>query len=81
VEVVRHVAAELPDTKVLAVEPHAGALPDALEGLGNVVLTDTDDALRDADVVALLTDHSCFRAIRRTALAGKVVYDTRGLWS
>ena len=81
VEVVRRVAAELPDTKVLAVEPHAGALPDALDALGNVVLTDTDDALRDADIVALLTDHSCFRAIRRTALAGKVVYDTRGLWA
>jgi UDP-N-acetyl-D-mannosaminuronic acid dehydrogenase len=81
VEVVRQVAAELPDTKVLAVEPHAAALPDALDALGNVVLTDTHDALRDADIVALLTDHSCFRAIRRTALAGKVVYDTRGLWA
>lgn len=81
VEIVRQVAAELPDTKVLAAEPHAAALPDVLDGLGNVVLTDTHDALRDADIVALLTDHSCFRAIRRTALAGKVVYDTRGLWA
>jgi UDP-N-acetyl-D-mannosaminuronic acid dehydrogenase len=46
-----------------------------------VLLTDTHEALHDADIVALLTDHSCFRAIRRTALAGKVVYDTRGLWA
>jgi UDP-N-acetyl-D-mannosaminuronic acid dehydrogenase len=81
VEIVRRVAAELPDTKVRAVEPHAAALPDALEALGNVVLTDTSDAIRDADIVALLTDHTCFRAIRRAALAGKVVYDTRGLWA
>ena len=32
----RQVAAELPDAKVLAVEPHAAALPDELEALGNV---------------------------------------------
>jgi UDP-N-acetyl-D-mannosaminuronic acid dehydrogenase len=81
VEIVARVAAGLPDTKVLAVEPHAAALPDELSALGNVLLADTHDALRDADIVALLTDHSCFRAIRRTALAGKVVYDTRGLWA
>jgi len=81
VEIVARVAAELPDTKVLAVEPHAAALPDELGALGNVLLADTQDALRDADIVALLTDHSCFRAIRRSALAGKVVYDTRGLWA
>jgi UDP-N-acetyl-D-mannosaminuronic acid dehydrogenase len=81
VEIVRRVAAELPDTKVRAVEPHAAALPDVLGALGNVVLTDASDAIGDADIVALLTDHTCFRAIRRAALAGKVVYDTRGLWA
>jgi UDP-N-acetyl-D-mannosaminuronic acid dehydrogenase len=81
VEIVRQVAAQLPDTKVLAAEPHATALPGALDALGNVVLTDTRDALRDADIVALLTDHTSFRSIRRTELAGKVIYDTRGLWA
>jgi UDP-N-acetyl-D-mannosaminuronic acid dehydrogenase len=81
VEVIRHLAAELPDTKILIADPHAPGLPGALEPLGNLQLTDTAAALRDADIVALLTDHSCFRSIRRTALAGKVVYDTRGLWT
>lgn len=81
VEIVRQVAAALPDIKVLAVEPHAAALPDQLDSLGNVVLADTQHALQDADVIALLTDHSCFRSIRKTALAGKVVYDTRGMWA
>jgi UDP-N-acetyl-D-mannosaminuronic acid dehydrogenase len=81
VEVVRQLAAELPDTKILIADPYAGALPAALDALGNVLLTDTAAAVRDADIVVLLTDHTAFRAIRRTALAGKVVYDTRGLWS
>ena len=44
-------------------------------------LTDTSDAIRDADIVALLTDHACFRAIPRTTLADKIIYDTRGLWT
>jgi hypothetical protein len=29
-------------------------------------------------VIALLTDHSCFRSIRKTALTGKVIHDARG---
>jgi UDP-N-acetyl-D-mannosaminuronic acid dehydrogenase len=31
-------------------------------------------------VIALLVDHACFRAIKKTQLTGKVVYDTRGMW-
>lgn len=80
-EIVRQVAAALPDVKVLAVEPHAAALPDELGSLGNVVLADTQHAVQDADVIALLTDHTCFRSIRKTALTGKVVHDTRGMWA
>jgi UDP-N-acetyl-D-mannosaminuronic acid dehydrogenase len=81
IEVVRHIAAGLPSTKIMAADPYAGALPGSLDALGNVLLTDTAQALQDADIVALLTDHTAFRAIRRSALAGKVVYDTRGLWT
>ena len=81
VEIVRLVAAALPEVKVLAVDPHAGALPDQLDALGNVVLTDTQAAVEEADVIALLTDHGCFRSIRKSQLVGKVVYDTRGLWA
>jgi UDP-N-acetyl-D-mannosaminuronic acid dehydrogenase len=81
VEIVRRVAASLPDVKVLTVEPHVTALPDQLDSLGNVVLADTQHAIQDADVIVLLTDHSCFRSVRRSQLAGKVVYDTRGMWT
>jgi UDP-N-acetyl-D-mannosaminuronic acid dehydrogenase len=81
VQIVAEVAAALPEVKVLAVEPHTAALPEELERLGNVLLADTAHAVGDADVIALLTDHSCFRSVRRSQLAGKVVYDTRGMWA
>jgi UDP-N-acetyl-D-mannosaminuronic acid dehydrogenase len=80
VEIVRRVAAALPDVKILVVEPHARQLPSALEELGNVLLTCAEDAIADADIVALLVDHSRFLGIRKTQLAGKVTYDTRGMW-
>ena len=81
VEVVGRLAEALPDTTVLAADPFVTALPGALGALGNVVLTTAADAVRRAGVVALLVDHSCFRAITAAQLAGKVVCDTRGMWS
>jgi UDP-N-acetyl-D-mannosaminuronic acid dehydrogenase len=80
VDIVRRVAAALPDVKVLAVEPHAPSLPAPLEGCANVLLASTEQAIQDADVIALLVDHGCFRRIKRTQLTGKVIYDTRGMW-
>jgi UDP-N-acetyl-D-mannosaminuronic acid dehydrogenase len=80
VDITARIAAALPDVKILAVEPHVASLPGRLDELGNVVLADAEHAIADADVIALLVDHSCFRAIKKTQLAGKVVYDTRGAW-
>jgi UDP-N-acetyl-D-mannosaminuronic acid dehydrogenase len=80
VEITERVAAALPDVKILAVEPHAAALPQRLADRGNVVLTDAGHAVAESDVIVLLVDHSRFRAIKKTQLAGKVVYDTRGMW-
>ncbi len=77
---VRQVAVALPDIKVMVAEPHVRALPGVLDDLGNVLLTGTEEAVQEADVVALLTDHSRFRSIRKTQLTGKVIYDTRGMW-
>jgi UDP-N-acetyl-D-mannosaminuronic acid dehydrogenase len=80
VDITARVAAALPEVKILVAEPHAPALPAQLDGLGNVVMTDAEHAVAESDVIALLVDHSCFRAIKKTQLAGKVVYDTRGMW-
>jgi UDP-N-acetyl-D-mannosaminuronic acid dehydrogenase len=80
VEIVQQVAAALPDVKIMVVEPHAQQLPGSLDALANVLLTSTGHALQEADVIALLVDHSQFRVIRKTQLAGKAIYDTRGMW-
>jgi UDP-N-acetyl-D-mannosaminuronic acid dehydrogenase len=80
VDITARIAAALPDVKILTVEPHVASLPGQLGDLDNVVLTDAGHAIAESDVVALLVDHSCFRAIKKSQLAGKVVYDTRGMW-
>lgn len=80
VEIVQRVAAALPDVKILVSEPHVRQLPGSLDETGNVTLTGTEHAIQDADIIALLVDHSRFRAIRKTQLADKVIYDTRGMW-
>ena len=46
----------------------------------NVKLDGAVDAIAAADIVVLLVDHDHFKALSRSRLAGKVVYDTRGLW-
>jgi UDP-N-acetyl-D-mannosaminuronic acid dehydrogenase len=73
-------AAENPDLRVLAVEPHVDALPAALAALPNVELTATAQAIREADVVVLLVDHAAFRSISLGDLRGRELVDTRGLW-
>lgn len=79
-DITAQLAAELPQTRVLAVEPHISSLPPRLAGLPNVQLTDRDTALGKADIVLLLVDHEAFKAVPATALAGKQVIDTKGLW-
>jgi UDP-N-acetyl-D-mannosaminuronic acid dehydrogenase len=80
VDITARVAAALPDVKILVAEPYAASLPGELDEFGNVAMTDAEHAIAESDVIALLVDHSCFRTIKKTQLAGKVVYDTRGMW-
>jgi UDP-N-acetyl-D-mannosaminuronic acid dehydrogenase len=80
VEIVEKICEGLPDTQVLAVEPFTQELPPTLKGIANLSLTGLNDAVDRADIIVLLVDHEPFRAIKRTRLAGKVVYDTRGFW-
>ena len=66
--------------RVLVVEPYIDVLPMGLSGRSEVELTDTEQALREADVVVLLVDHLQFMSVDRSNLADKVVIDTRGSW-
>ena len=65
---------------VLAVEPNVSELPKALQGMSNVEYAEYADAIERADVVLLLVDHDEFKSIPATALKGKTVVDTKGLW-
>ncbi|WP_144794971.1 UDP-N-acetyl-D-mannosamine dehydrogenase [Kocuria palustris] len=78
--ITRDLAEALPEASVLAVEPNVSELPQALAGLSNVELVEYQDAIERADVVLVLVDHDEFKSVPATALAGKTVVDTKGLW-
>jgi UDP-N-acetyl-D-mannosaminuronic acid dehydrogenase len=80
VKIVAQIARSLPDIEVLVAEPFVDSLPRQLSGLPNVRLMRTIEAVDAADIVALLVDHDQFGALNRSMLAGKVTYDTRGMW-
>ena len=65
---------------IIACEPHVDALPRALADLG-VEFRDALTAIDRADVIVLLVDHRQFGLIDPTALEGKLLIDTRGLWT
>ena len=66
--------------RLLIVEPFATSLPGSLAGSG-AKLTDFAAAMQQAEMVAVLVDHSQFRKAPRSLTEGKIVYDTRGMWA
>lgn len=64
--------------ELLVVEPHIDAVPKAIDGMAK--LTDLGTALRSADIIVGLVSHTQFQRIDRSALAGKLVLDSCGLW-
>ena len=67
-------------SRIKVVEPFAGELPTAFSGT-DASLVDIDTALDECDILLLLVDHDVFKAIPSQERTGKVVYDTRGVWS
>jgi UDP-N-acetyl-D-mannosaminuronic acid dehydrogenase len=80
VDIVAAIARRRPELDVRVAEPLVKRLPAELDELPNVRLEAACDAIAAADIVVLLVDHDHFRSLSRSRLAGKVVYDTRGLW-
>ncbi|GGU06980.1 UDP-N-acetyl-D-mannosamine dehydrogenase [Nocardioides albus] len=80
IDIVEHLALKCPDLDVRVAEPHVSSLPMPLEGLDNVRLEAAADAIAAADIVVMLVAHDHFKSLSRSRLAGKVVYDTVGLW-
>jgi UDP-N-acetyl-D-mannosaminuronic acid dehydrogenase len=81
VDIVRAIAAARPDAAVAVAEPFVHLLPDALHGLPNVALSNTHDALDDADVEVVLVDHEQFRADITARSGWSHLIDTRGVRS
>lgn len=77
VEIVRALIAEQIG-RLLIVEPHVSALDAELAGGADLVTL--REALSQADVVLLLVDHDAFKLVKRSALRGKAILDTRGIW-
>ena len=66
-------------SRIEVVEPYASQLPREFEGTGARQI-DLDTALEECDVLIVLVDHDAFRVVPLAERAGKVVYDTRGIW-
>ena len=65
--------------RVLVADPNLRTLPEKLAAIGNISLSDTMEAVRQADIVALLVAHASFRRIPREELMRRVVIDATGL--
>ena len=83
-EVVEYLAKELQlvgnACELRVCEPFINELPQALQGLQGVRLTDLMTAL-NSDLILMLVDHKLFRDIPASQIAGKPLVDTRGVWS
>jgi UDP-N-acetyl-D-mannosaminuronic acid dehydrogenase len=78
VEIARDVRELCPDARLLAVEPHIAELPASLDSME---LAHWEEAVAEADIVAVLVGHRHFRAIPPEALADKVLIDVTGIVS
>lgn len=67
------------DGEIMLVEPNIAELPPRLS-LPKAKLVAMDEAVNDADVLALLVDHREFKAIAPEVIRSKRSIDTRGLW-
>lgn len=65
--------------RLILCDPNLAALPTDLSEAG-VRMSDLDAALDACEAVVLLVDHREFKALDRSRLRGKTVYDTRGAW-
>jgi UDP-N-acetyl-D-mannosaminuronic acid dehydrogenase len=78
VEIVERLA-KAHGSRVSVVEPHVKQLPVNIARFG-VRKATLDEALSEADIVAVLVDHEAFARVPAQKRNGAIVYDTRGIW-
>ncbi|UVO52871.1 UDP-N-acetyl-D-mannosamine dehydrogenase [Sphingomonas sp. SUN039] len=77
-KVAKALAAKFGD-RIAIVEPHIAELPASLAATG-ATLIDIDTALAECETMVVLVDHDIFKSVPADERAGKIVYDTRGIW-
>jgi UDP-N-acetyl-D-mannosaminuronic acid dehydrogenase len=65
--------------EVLVVEPNIEVLPSSFDGL-NIKLVTIDEAISQANTLAVLVDHKEFKEIDPAEIAKKVIIDSRGIF-
>ncbi len=81
VEITQAMAESMPATQINVAEAHIDELPQRLRGRDNVRLVTLEEAVSRSSLVVLLVDHDAVRALPPEALAGKLLVDTRGVFS
>ena len=66
-------------SRMVIVEPFVSTLPSPLMERG-LELSPLGAALASAEIVVLLVDHDQFKAVDRSLIEGKTIYDCRGAW-
>lgn len=79
--IVQQLAEKWPEKEILVAEPNVDVLPESLNSFKNVKLVDASNAISSSPVVVVLVDHTPFKSLDKTALDGKNIVDTRGMWS
>jgi UDP-N-acetyl-D-mannosaminuronic acid dehydrogenase len=74
--------AELENSQLLISEPYVDSLPKELAGRSDVTLVeDLISAVAEADIVLMLVNHRQYYEMPAALLDGKVIIDTRGVWT
>ncbi|MET4040509.1 UDP-N-acetyl-D-mannosaminuronic acid dehydrogenase [Bradyrhizobium sp. RT6a] len=79
---IAEVVAEWNSCELLVSEPFAALLPGKLATHKNVrMIHEVTQAIAEAHIVVMLVNHRAYNEIEPAELNGKVVIDTRGVWS
>jgi UDP-N-acetyl-D-mannosaminuronic acid dehydrogenase len=65
--------------QVIVAELHIEYLPPSLAKFENIEMVSAEEAVRRANIIAMLVSHQVFYALSREQLLGKHVIDTRGV--
>jgi len=67
-------------SSIFLVEPNINRIPSGFDS-DNIELVGLEIAIKSADIIILLVDHTSFKFMDLSLLSGKQVIDTRGIWS